>query len=123
MSLREECDHLVIELALRRLCRRTVITPRLASIPSLLLKAFLFLFVRFSLASPFGPTLGTLFSLGKFIQLLARALPSHPILLGVISLFILVEQTTPCRLWQHAQHDNQRILIPIAAWHKTQHIG
>jgi hypothetical protein len=42
MSLRAECDHLVIELALRRLCRRTVITPRLASIPNFLLKAFLF---------------------------------------------------------------------------------
>ena len=42
MSLRAECDHLVIGLALRRLCRRTVITPRLASIPSLLLKAALF---------------------------------------------------------------------------------
>src|ERR1035437_9215978 len=42
MSLRAECDHLVIGLALRRLCRRTVITPRLASIPSLLLKAVCF---------------------------------------------------------------------------------
>jgi hypothetical protein len=44
MSLLEECDHLVIGLALRRLCRRIVITPRLASIPILLLKAF-FVFV------------------------------------------------------------------------------
>src|SRR5664279_5483167 len=60
MSLRVECDHLVIELALRRPRRQTVITPRLASIPILLLKAFLFLFVRFSQASPLGPTLGTL---------------------------------------------------------------
>ena len=43
MSLQqEECDHLVIGLALRRLRRRTVITPRSASIPVLLLKAFLF---------------------------------------------------------------------------------
>jgi hypothetical protein len=31
-SLREERDHLVIGLALRRLCRWAVITPRLASI-------------------------------------------------------------------------------------------
>jgi len=45
MSLRAERDHLVIGLALRRLCRRTVITPRLASIPNFfLLKAFLVLF-------------------------------------------------------------------------------
>jgi hypothetical protein len=82
MSLRVERDHLVIGLALRRLCRQIVITPRLASIPSLLLKAFLFLFVWFSQASPAGPTLGTLFSLGKFNQLFAQTLPSHSILLG-----------------------------------------
>ena len=44
MSLeREERDHLVNGLALRRLCRRTVITPRLASIQMLLLKGFLLL--------------------------------------------------------------------------------
>jgi hypothetical protein len=42
MSLLEECDHLVIGLALRRLCRRIVITPRLASIPILLLKEVCF---------------------------------------------------------------------------------
>src|ERR1039457_6517699 len=42
MSLLEECDHLVIGLALRRPCRRTVITPRLASIPNFLLKGFWF---------------------------------------------------------------------------------
>ena len=65
MSLRVECDHLVIELALRRPRRQTVITPRLASIPNFLLKAFLFLFVRFSQASPLGPTLGTLFFPGQ----------------------------------------------------------
>jgi len=82
MSLRVERDHLVIGLALRRLCRQIVITPRLASIPSLLLKAFLFLFVWFSQASPAGPTLGTLFSLGKFNQLFAQTLPSHSIWLG-----------------------------------------
>ena len=41
---REECDHLVIGLALRRLCRRTVITPRLASIPSLFIKSCFVLF-------------------------------------------------------------------------------
>src|ERR1035437_10248002 len=82
MSLLEERDHLVSGLALRRLCRRTVITPRLASIPSLLLKAFLFLFVWFSQATPSGPTLGTLFFLGIFNQLFAQALPSHSILLG-----------------------------------------
>src|ERR1017187_6699123 len=41
-SLREERDHLVIGLALRRPCRRTVIAPRSASIQILLLKAFLF---------------------------------------------------------------------------------
>src|ERR1035437_11048258 len=58
MSLLEEGDHLVIGLALRRLCRRIVITPRLASIPILLLKAFLFLFVWFRQASSSGPTLG-----------------------------------------------------------------
>src|ERR1035437_2188048 len=84
MSLRAECDHLVIGLALRRLCRRTVITPRLASIPSLLLKAFLFLFVWFSQALPPGSTLGTLFFLGKFNQRFAQTLPSHSILLGVM---------------------------------------
>ena len=84
MSLRAECDHLVIGLALRRLCRRTVITPRLASIPSLLLKAVLFLFVWFYQASPSGPTLGTLFFLGKFNQRFAQTLPSHSILLGGI---------------------------------------
>jgi hypothetical protein len=44
MSLRVERDHLVIGLASRRLRRWTVITPRSASIPSLLLKAALFLF-------------------------------------------------------------------------------
>ena len=82
MSLRAECDHLVIELALRRLARRTVITPRLASIPNFLLKAFLFLFVWFSQASPSGPTLGTLFFLGKFNQRFAQTPPSHSILLG-----------------------------------------
>src|SRR5271168_1634652 len=41
MSLRAECDHLVIGLALRRLCRRTVITPRLASIPKFFIKSAL----------------------------------------------------------------------------------
>jgi len=82
MSLRAECDHLVIGLALRRLCRRTVITPRLASIPSLLLKAVLFLFVWFSQALPPGSTLGTLFFPGKFNQRFAQTLPSHSILLG-----------------------------------------
>src|ERR1039457_172083 len=82
MSLRVECDHLVIGLALQRLCRRIVITPRLASIPILLLKAFLFWFVWFSQASPSGPTLNTLFSLDKFNQLFAQTLPSHSILLG-----------------------------------------
>jgi len=82
MSLRAECDHLVIGLALRRLCRRTVITPRLASIPSLLLKAVLFLFVWFSQALPPGSTLGTLFFLGIFNQRFAQTLPSHSILLG-----------------------------------------
>jgi hypothetical protein len=45
MSLeREECDHLVNGLASRRRCRRTVITPRLASIQMLLLKVFLLWF-------------------------------------------------------------------------------
>ena len=83
MSLRAECDHLVIGLALRRLCRRTVITPRLASIPNFLLKAFLFLLLWFSQASPSGPTPGTLFFLGNFIRLFTQTLPSHPILLGV----------------------------------------
>ena len=82
MSLLEERDHLVIGLALRRLCRRIVITPRLASIPSLLLKAVLFLFVWFSQALPPGSTLGTLFFLGKFNQRFAQTLPSHSILLG-----------------------------------------
>ena len=82
MSLRAECDHLVIGLALRRLCRRTVITPRLASIPSLLLKAVLFLFVWFRQALPPGSTLGTLFFLGIFNQRFAQTLPSHSILLG-----------------------------------------
>jgi hypothetical protein len=43
MSLLGERDHLVIELALRRLGRRTVITPRLASIQILFLKAVLVL--------------------------------------------------------------------------------
>jgi|ERR1035437_3671641 hypothetical protein len=81
-SLLEERDHLVIGLALRRLCRWTVITPRLASIPSLLLKAVLFLFVWFSQALPPGSTLGTLFFLGKFNQRFAQTLPSHSILLG-----------------------------------------
>jgi hypothetical protein len=81
---REERDHLVIGLALRRLCRRTVITPRLASIPSLLLKAFLFLFVWFSQALPPGSTPGTWFFLGIFNQRFAQTLPSHSILLGVI---------------------------------------
>ena len=89
MSLRAEGDHLVSGLAWRRLGRRTVSTPRLASIPSLLLKAFLFLFVWFSQASPAGPTLGTLFSLGKFIQLLAQARPSHPILLGLVAVSLM----------------------------------
>src|ERR1019366_1461265 len=82
MSLLEERDHLVIGLTLRRLCRRIVITPRLASIPSLLLKAFLFLFVWFSQPLPPGSTLGTLFFLGKFNQRFAQTLPSHSILLG-----------------------------------------
>ena len=84
MSLLEERDHLVIGLALRRLCRRIVITPRLASIPNFLLKAFLFLFlfVWFRQASPPGPTLGTLCSLGKFNQPFIQVLPSHSILLG-----------------------------------------
>src|SRR5271163_886449 len=59
MSLRAECDHLVSGLALRRRCRRNVITPRLASIPNFLLKAFWFCFVWFRQASPPGPTLGT----------------------------------------------------------------
>jgi hypothetical protein len=49
MSLRAERDHLVIELALRRLCRRTVITPRLASIPNSFIKS---LFVFAGLVSP-----------------------------------------------------------------------
>jgi hypothetical protein len=93
MSLREERDHLVTGLALRQPRRRTVITPRLASIPSLLLKAFLSLFVWFSQASPSGPTLGTLFSLGKFNHLFAQTLPSHSILLGT---FISLE-TESCR--------------------------
>jgi hypothetical protein len=82
MSLRAECDHLVSGLALRRLCRRTVITPRLASIPSLLLIAVLFLFVWFRQALPPGSTLGTWFFLGKFNQRFAQTLPSHSILLG-----------------------------------------
>ena len=45
MSLqKEERDHLVIGLALRRLCRRTVIAPRSASMQILFLKAvFVFL--------------------------------------------------------------------------------
>ena len=90
MSLRAECDHLVIGLALRRLCRRTVITPRLASIPSLLLKAVLFLFVWFRQALPPGSTLGTWFFLGKFNQRFAQTLPSHSILLGDNTL------TIPC---------------------------
>src|ERR1035437_3295318 len=84
MSLLEERDHLVIELALRRLGRRTVITPRLASIPILLLKAFLFLFVGFRQALPPGLTLGTLFFLGIFNQLFAQTLPSHSIWLGIM---------------------------------------
>jgi hypothetical protein len=42
-SLREERDHLVIGLALRRLCRQTVIAPRSASIQIPLSKAFLVL--------------------------------------------------------------------------------
>ena len=88
MSLRAECDHLVIGLALRRPCRRTVITPRLASIPSLLLKAVLFLFVWFRQALPPGSTLGTWFFLGKFNQRFAQTLPSHSILLGVFSVTI-----------------------------------
>jgi hypothetical protein len=37
---REDRDHLIIGLALRRLCRQTVIAPRLESIQVLLLKAF-----------------------------------------------------------------------------------
>jgi hypothetical protein len=45
MSLQAERDHLVIGLAWRRLCRRIVITPRLASIPNFLLKAAWFYFV------------------------------------------------------------------------------
>jgi hypothetical protein len=94
MSLRAECDHLVIGLALRRLCRRTVITPRLASIPSLLLKAFLFLFVWFSQALPPGSTLGTLFFLGKFNQRFAQTLPSHSILLGIVVIYHLVLSNT-----------------------------
>jgi len=100
MSLRAECDHLVIGLALRRLCRRTVITPRLASIPSLLLKAVLFLFVWFSQALPPGSTPGTLFFLGIFNQRFAQTLPSHSILLGhgLISYSINLQLIVP-RLW------------------------
>ncbi len=42
MSLeREERDHLVIGLASRRLCRQTVIAPRLASIQIIFLKVVL----------------------------------------------------------------------------------
>jgi hypothetical protein len=89
MSLRAECDHLVIGLALRRPCRRTVITPRLASIPIFLLKAFLF-FVWFSQTLPPGPTLGTLFFLGNLIQLFAQTLPSHSILSVGVCLAMLI---------------------------------
>src|SRR5208283_2801670 len=39
MSLREERDHLVTGLALRQPRRRTVITPRLASIPNSFIKS------------------------------------------------------------------------------------
>jgi len=97
MSLRVECDHLVIGLASRRLCRRTVITPRLASIPNLLLKAFLFLFVWFSSASPSGPTLGTLFFLGKLNHRSAQTLPSHSIWLGGMALKIYETEVVQMR--------------------------
>lgn len=49
MSLRAERDHLVIGLAWQRLCRRTVITPRLASIPNSFIKSG---FVLVSLVKP-----------------------------------------------------------------------
>jgi len=82
MSLRAECDHLVIGLALRRLCRRTVITPRLASIPNFFIKSF------FVLVCSVPPNVTTwanarhIVFLGKFNQLFAQTLPSHSILLG-----------------------------------------
>jgi hypothetical protein len=84
MSLQEERDHLVIGLALRRLCRRTVIAPRSASIPIPFLKS---LFVFVCLVQPnvtTWTTLGTLFSLGNFIHLFAQTPPSHSIWLGIV---------------------------------------
>jgi hypothetical protein len=82
MSLRAECDHLVIGLALRRLARRTVITPRLASIPNSFIKSFL---VLFRLVQP-GVTTRVnarhIVFLGQINQLFARRLPSHSILLN-----------------------------------------
>src|ERR1017187_1643621 len=111
MSLRAECDHLVIGLALRRLCRRTVITPRLASIPSLLLKAVLFLFVWFSQALPPGSTLGTLFFLGKFNQRFAQTLPSHSILLGHWSMTQLPNLITKI---------SQPVPLSLASWEQFE---
>jgi hypothetical protein len=83
MSFLEERDHLVIGLALRRLCRRIVFAPRLASIPILFLKS---IFGFGCLVQPnvtTWPTLGTLFFLGKFNQLFAQTPPSHSIWSGI----------------------------------------
>src|SRR5271168_1390672 len=92
MSLRAECDHLVIGLALWRLCRRTVITPRLASIPNSFIKS-LFVFARLVQPSvTTGANARHIVFTGKFNHLLAQAPPSHSIWLGhMVNIFIEIQ--------------------------------
>jgi hypothetical protein len=87
-SLRAERDHLVTALALRRCCRRTVITPRSASIQILFLKSifgFGFLFKPSAITrTNTAVARAQLFGIASCDSTSHRAgpLPSHPILLG-----------------------------------------
>src|ERR1035437_2486162 len=77
MSLLEECDHLVSGLALRRPCRRTVITPRLASIPNFLLKGFWFCWFGSTKRHPLGQRSAHCLFLGKFNHRFAQRSEEH----------------------------------------------
>ena len=84
MSLRAECDHLVIELALRRLCRRTVITPRLASIPNSFIKSCWVLVALVKPSVAIWANARHIVFLGKLKHWFTQALPSHSIWLGIV---------------------------------------